>query len=228
MKGEMEEMFRGTGIDLDLSGVDVNDLQEEVFRKLFTSSGDAMSNQGEASREAPRTKKQQQREEKQRVFEDLQKKSLNGIYKQLVKTFHPDLEPDSQKKNQKEELMKKVTCAYEKKDLYTLLAIEREWMARPDDKLQSRNGQQLKSYNAILKDQVEVLQQEIRMLLLHPRYISIERFYKGQFNGIFPLKRIYEDLKNGVRELQSFVTRLQGPDAKVVLKEVIRSELMSF
>jgi len=126
MKDEMEEMFREAGINIDLSGIATDDPQEEMIQKIFETISEATANENGSSRETLKTKKDQQKKSKQDAFVELQKKSLNSIYKQLVKAFHPDLEQDAEQKNRKEELMKRVTCAYEKDDLHTLLAIENE------------------------------------------------------------------------------------------------------
>lgn len=65
--------------------------------------------------EKPKSKKEINRELKAQKLADMQKQNLGQIYKQLAKVIHPDLEQDEELKNEKVELMKKLTDDYKKK-----------------------------------------------------------------------------------------------------------------
>jgi paraquat-inducible protein B len=156
----------------------------------------------------------------------MQSKSLQTIYKQLVRVLHPDLERDSQKRTWKEELMKKLTVAYENNDLFSLLTIEMEWMNASAEKIRSQNDTDLKIYNAILKDQIQELQVSIDMLFMHPRNLPIQKFYRNGFNGIASLKKKAIDLKKLIQEIQETMPRLQTKQAKTIFKEIIQQRVI--
>lgn len=220
MKSEMKEMFEENGFDLDFSNIDFKDSQEEILRKMFESLGDEGLDKAKFFKEKPKTKKQLEKEAKQRVFEEMQKKSIGTIYKQLAKAFHPDLEQDPSEKIRKEELMKQLTAAYERNDLHALLAFEIEWMNSSQAKLP--NGEELKVYNAIFRDQIKALEQEVRMLILQPKYVLIDRFFRGEFSGISTLEAIHDELSNMTKGLHRVIEKLKTPSAKKVLKEAIQ------
>ena len=51
---------------------------------------------------------------------------IKNLFRQLAKIFHPDREPLEHLKDEKTDLMKKITAAYENQDLYGLLKLEKE------------------------------------------------------------------------------------------------------
>ncbi len=226
-KNELKEMFKEKGVDVDFSGIDSTDSHEEMLRKMMDSVGDAFfekSNQPQQEpKEKPKTKKQIQKEQRRCEIEELQKRSLNTIYKQLAKTFHPDLEPDVEQKARKEVFMKKLTNAYENNDLYTLLTLENEWMNVSSAQAASQSREQLKIYNAILKDQVRALQDNLGLLISHPKYFQIHKFFEYSYGGIGVLKRVYDALRKDARDLQSLVEELRGPRAEKILRAKICS-----
>jgi len=79
--------------------------------------------------------------------------------------------------------MKKLTVAYENQDLHTLLSLEITWMNRiasNGSKSHLQNaGEQLNIYNALLKDQVQSLQEELDYLFRHPRYFDMRHILNG-------------------------------------------------
>lgn len=226
METLQERIQNEFGMDVDLSDVDLQGSQDDILRNIFFKMGQAASDRQQSFRETPKTKKQLERESKKQATEEMQSKSLHSIYKQLVRVLHPDLEQDSQKRAWKEELMKKLTTAYENNDLYSLLTIEMEWMNFSVGKMQSQNDEDLKIYNAILKDQIKELQISIDMLFMHPRNISIHRFYKNGFDGVSSLKKKASELKKLIQEIQEVIPRLQTQQAKTILKEIIEEQIV--
>lgn len=179
MKADMEAMFKSQGLDVDLSGINAADDQEEIFRKI----SDAMFAAKEAQEQLednfskkPKSKKEIEQEDKEKKLEIIQKLSLSVIYKQLAKAFHPDLEQDPDKKIDKEKLMKKLTSAYENKDLHTLLQLEMELMSRSENPQKEQTEEQLKMYNTILKEQIIALEHEIKMSANHQKYLPLKQF----------------------------------------------------
>ena len=225
-KDQIRERFKKLGIDIDLSDINASDPQEEIMRKIFLKMGQAASDNKNFNQEnfseAPKTKKQLEKELKKNAFEAMQAKSLSSIYKQLARALHPDLEQNIEQKIWKEELMKKLTTAYDDNDLYSLLTIEMEWMNRSAGKMQSQNDDELKVYNSILRDQVKELEATIDMLWMHPRYIPIQRFYNNKFDGISSLKKAHIELKKLIQNIQGNIARLKTPEVKIVFKEIIK------
>lgn len=225
VRNRIQEEFKEAGIDVDLSDIDVNDPQEEIMRKVFLKLGQAKSEQQESGRQAKKTKKQLEKELKEQQFEETQAKSLNSIYKQLARVLHPDLEQNLEQRAWKEELMKKLTTAYKNHDLYSLLAIEMEWMNHSAGKMQSQNDEELKTYNTILRDQAKELQIAIDMLAMHPRYMPIQRFYNGKFDGVATLKKQHNELKKLIQKNKELILRLQTSEAKTIFRKIVQEQI---
>lgn len=88
------------------------------------------------------------------------KLEIKSLFRQLAKAFHPDKEPLEHLKEEKTDLMKKITAAYENQDLYGLLQLEKEHMEPrefSEDKIElyikhiNDRLKELKSFEASLK-----------------------------------------------------------------------------
>lgn len=216
---DIENMFASQGIKVDLSHVDVKDTQEEIIQKLFEQVKIGMDQRENLSeKEPPKRAKGLQKNE------ELQNKSMNAIYKQLAKVLHPDFEFDPEKKAKKEEQMKKLTVAYENSDLSTLLELEQEWIDSSNGPSSIKNSDQLKTYNQILRQQIDMIKDRIEMLFLHPRYLPLQRFYEDRFTGMPPLLEAYEDVQIDLENIQSIADQLKSPQAVKILKQTLQQE----
>jgi hypothetical protein len=101
-------------------------------------------------------------------------KSIRGIYISLIKVLHPDAELDISRKQEKENIIKKVTVAYENKDLPTLLKLELEWVHKTTEHLDEISEDKLKLYISVLRNRAEELEFETIQLYTHPKYEPIE------------------------------------------------------
>ncbi len=221
IKEDFEGMLKKNGVDVDLSGIDLRDRQEEVISKLLEAVKSGFSGKDESIKEKRRTKRELEKQRKREEFQEMRKKNTATIYKQLAKALHPDLEQDSQQKAQKEEMMKRLTTAYQDNDLHALLAIEWEWMnASGSDKAYEESSQQLQAYNALLKEQIKILEEEIGMIVLSPRYFKIQRFFDGCFEGMLSMTIAAHMLKGDIQEMQKLNRHLKTSGARVV-KEVL-------
>lgn len=137
-------------------------------------------------------------------------KAVRMLYRDLVKTFHPDREPDENEKARKTEIMQRVTQAYEKSDLMALLRLQMEYKRIDQRHLETLAEEQLRYYNNILKQQVEELDQELFDLqtqlstALGKPFASIGSALGIEFsfnNDIRELKRSIKDMKRQVKEL---------------------------
>jgi hypothetical protein len=132
MKAEMEAMFTQQGIDIDLSHIDIEN--EEEMAKIMGEFREKMQKKQledklkEADKSKKKTKKEIVRENIEKAKIEAQNKSLKSIYISLSKALHPDTESDPEEKLKKEELMKKVTVAYQEKNFPLLLQLEMEWI----------------------------------------------------------------------------------------------------
>ena len=128
-----------------------------------------MPDLGSAARPSVRSRK----ETRIRQAEELRKKSIASLYKQLAKVLHPDLEPNAQRRARKAELMQELTTAYRTNDLHTLLRLELEWIEHEEGDLASLTDEKLSVYNQVLREQSRELERELADLAYHPRYQPI-------------------------------------------------------
>ena len=83
---------------------------------------------------------------------------------------------------EKEELMKKVTIAYDNKDLTTLLQLEMQWIYKEQNAALS--AEKLRVYIEVLREQVNELEVQKYSFYHHPRFQPIfdySRYTKKQF-----------------------------------------------
>lgn len=179
MKYEMAEMFEECGFEMDLNDMHSKMTEEEIIKKMVEMQ-DQLKQQAEAKQQKrssyKKTKKQLEKEERERLLEEARTKNISSIYRQLAKAFHPDLEQDEELKLEKEHLMKELTAAYEKNDLHTLLRLEILWIQKEENNPDRLSDEKLKLYNEALKEQVQELETEIHMLFEHPRYQPLQKF----------------------------------------------------
>jgi hypothetical protein len=97
---------------------------------------------------------------KQQEAEEAMNKPLRQIYTSLVKILHPDSEQDEALKLKKTDIMKEVTEAYEKADLFKLLSLQMEHGIVGEDKLSTVDASILKVYIKILKEKRDELRFE--------------------------------------------------------------------
>ncbi|MBA3603339.1 MAG: hypothetical protein H0W50_06805 [Parachlamydiaceae bacterium] len=224
---DIEKMFKSEGIDIDLSKLDAEDDQQDLLRKfmeMLEGVKDQM-NTNEGSKPKPKTKRQLAIEEKAQELENVQKKGLSTIYKRLAKAFHPDLEHEPTLKLEKEELMKKLTTAYEENDLHTLLTLEIDYISRyengkTEEMISSDN--QLAVYNGILKDQITELESEIELEFSNPRYMPIQKYIAE--NHLAPMKQMVDDLKVLKLETKLYISTLESlheSDPESTLKAIL-------
>jgi hypothetical protein len=88
-------------------------------------------------------------------------KSIRAIYRQLVTALHPDREQDPAEQVRKTELMKRVTVAYDRKDLLQLLELQLAVEQIDQNNLNAIAEDRLKYFNRILQNQLLQLEQEV-------------------------------------------------------------------
>jgi hypothetical protein len=221
MKSDLNEMFKEMGVDVDFSSVKMTDSEPEIIRKMFESM--QASHEKQQEKERPKSKKQLQKEQKAQELENLQKNGLNGIYKQLAKALHPDLEQCQELKKEKEHLMKQLTAAYENNDLHTMLSIQMQWLQRSDGDQPLHSDEQIKLYNSILKDQIDSLEMDKEFLSMNPKYAPLEPYQPAlQLFGISVLHQELDKMEAMIYGISADLKRLQGPASEQVLRDLLK------
>ena len=189
---------------VDLSDIDIND-GEALYQKMFEHES-KMHNANPFERKNVRTKtksaKQIEAEKIEAAAEELKKKNISTIYKQLAKLFHPDLEQDEERKVEKMLLMQELTAAYEAKNLHALLTLELKWIHKENDHLESLTEEKLAVYLQILKEQVNDLTEQKRAIILHPQYNILFEEYGMEVHQ-YPLETIQRDILNITKQIKN-------------------------
>jgi hypothetical protein len=203
----MNDMF---GKSFDMEDVDMDDPEsvarfQAKMKELFESSEQGSFQKSNRKK----SKKQLAKEEEEKAAEQLKNKSLRSIYISLTKVLHPDTETDEELKNEKLELMKSVTKAYEEKDLKTLLRLEMEWVFKTSEHLEKLAEEKLKIYTSVLKERVNELEHEKYMIHRNPRFFQVARFLDfNQQKALFYIKEEGEDRKKAIKHFDSEIKTL--------------------
>jgi hypothetical protein len=141
-------------------------------------------------------------ETKKKLADDIEKKSISELYKELAKLIHPDLEQDEAIKYRKEQLMKELTAAKDKEDVHAMLFIKQkaDVINKTSSSEKSYSLQLLKLYNNSMKKKLEALKRQLQQKIFHS-FGSKESFYS---HGRKPLQvdtRIKYDINN-INQLQ--------------------------
>ena len=227
MKEEMEDIFEEFGFEMNLDGLHSDMTEEEMLKKVREMQDNIQAHSEKLdkendSRKRKKTKKQAEKEERERQVEEARKRNITGIYRQLAKVLHPDLEQDAGIKAEKEVLMKQLTEAYQNNDLHTLLRLELMWVQKEENNPDLLTEEKLGIYNQVLKEQVQELEQDIAVLSNHPRFLPLQRFC----HFYEPVKKInLVKIKNEMSELiasmQASIEALNGKNALHEIKQVV-------
>jgi hypothetical protein len=181
VKAALAQAFAEAGLDADFS-----ELDSAVSEAEFMAKAEAMIARArklkEAEAEAAHCAEHGHHateDEHLRAEEELRKRSIANIYKQLARVLHPDLERDTERQKKKVQLMQELTVAYRQNDLHTLLRLEMQWIENEGGDIERLTEEKLDVYNEILAEQVQGLEQRLRDLMFHPRYRPIVVFNDG-------------------------------------------------
>jgi hypothetical protein len=174
---QIESMLNDFGIDIDLSdikpGMSEETLAAKAAETMARLRGEIEEKQQSFSPRRRKNQRQIEKEERQRQAEQLRKKTVATIYKQLARVLHPDLELDAAIRRQKEVLMRELTVAYRNNDMLTLLRLEMEWIERQEGDIKRLTEEKLAIYNQTLNEQAQNLERELYELPYNPRYQPI-------------------------------------------------------
>jgi len=134
-------------------------------------------------------------------------KDARNIYMRLIKKFHPDLEKDPVVREQKNEVVKQVTKAYQENDFFGLLKLQITYLDDNEAEAEKIADDMIKRYNKILQKQLAAITRQIQEM----HYIS---------------GAIIEDFidKNGKFSAQKFAARKRAIDKSIVqLGEILKN-----
>lgn len=176
----------------DWADLDFGNSWQDIFKNLGQTIFEKNLHEDQHSNSSPpkpKTKKELLKEEKARQIEEWKNKGIGAIYKRLAKVLHPDLEQDAEKRIEKDLLMKRLTIAYEQRDLLVLLELESKWLDHLGKDSETSTQEKLTVYNSLLKDQIQDLEDELRLIGLNPRYFELHSYQQKDQEGPFEMVR---------------------------------------
>ncbi|MHB1306413.1 MAG: J domain-containing protein [Limisphaerales bacterium] len=222
MRRGMEDFMQKAGVEVDLSELHPGMSADEVNAKL----GELASHLKDAGAYLPwkKTKRELAREKRERELEALRAKDIGTLYRQLAKLLHPDLEQDPVRRGEKEAAMKELTTAYKANDLHALLRMEIQFITREQADATRLSDEKLSLYISVLKEQVASLKESLLTVGHHPRYSPLHRYLspfdpRPRFEGAQTRCRLRATLQS----IESFLTRLRGPNARDELLAILRA-----
>ncbi len=215
---------------VDLSDIDTNDmdaLQKKIFEHNTTMTEEHFEKanfKNQFQKEKKRSAKQIEAEKIQEDAEELKKKNIGTIYKQLAKLFHPDLEQDEERKAEKVLLMQELTAAYEAKNLHTLLTLELKWIHKENDHLESLTEEKLAIYLQILKEQVSDLTFQKQEIVYQPKYaVLVQEFgWEVKQSPIETVTQHFLSTSFSIEYLKSNLVLLKSDHALRHIKKMIK------
>jgi hypothetical protein len=231
---------------VDLSDIDTNDmdeLQKKIFEhnaKMNDAHDEIINTINQFQKEKKKSAKQIEAEKIQEAAEELKKKNIGTIYKQLAKLFHPDLEQDEELKIEKVLLMQELTAAYEAKNLHALLTLELKWIHKENDHLESLTEEKLAIYLQILKEQVSDLTFQKQEIIYQPQYaVLVQEFgwevkqspietvtehFKATKNLIaqFKLNNEWYNSSHALRHIKAMIKEWKETEAEMEEEELFR------
>jgi hypothetical protein len=223
MKAHLEEMLEK--MNVDIAGIDLKD-EAAITAKIAEARHkmEAMqeeNNERERKRNIKKSKtaKQIEVDKIQQAVKENKQKNISTIYKQLAKLFHPDLEQDTDRKVEKEILMKELTKAYEAKNLHALLMLELKWIHKENDHLESLTDDKLAIYLQILKEQAMDLEHEKNTIIQQPQYSVLLSQFGFQLQK-YPVEMVKEQVKNVLEETLNFESDIKDFESDMALRFV--------
>lgn len=162
-------------------------------------------------------------DEPKKLADEMEKKSIAELYKELAKLIHPDLEQDEAIRYRKEQLMKELTAAKEKEDVHAMLFIKQkaDVINKTTSAEKSYSLQLLKLYNSSMKKKLEALKRQLQQKIFHS-FGSKESFYSYGKKPLPVETRIKYDINN-IKELQqNLQTNTRIISSAAHLKELLQ------
>lgn len=220
MLGMMEEMLRAEGLDIDLSDLDPDD-----FAAMEARAEEALARGSAKRKPRKRSAKQIAAEEDRRRLarekEEAKLRDFKSLFKNLAKSMHPDLVTDPEAKAHREQWMKRLTSAYETRDLHSLLTIEMEWLGSESKDLEAASDQKLAVYTELLREQALEAEDELRRLEFDDPARGFDQHgYMRRVSAAEIAGQIKREMKDSIKEIT--ILRAGGKGAKALVRELTR------
>lgn len=162
-----------------------------------------------------KSKKKLEKEAKRHQHEKKLTRSVRSVYLDLVKTFHPDTEPDEMERDRKTDIMHRITQAYRDNDLVWLLNLQMEYNHIDQAHSDRLADEQLLYYNKVLKQQLEDL--ELKRKDLFNDLAQLADFSSGKPDSLdkvlFQFNMELKNLKVAARNMRNEVALWGDPHA---------------
>jgi len=224
MRDAIAEEFKRTGTKVDLSGLDPSLPPEELRARLedFERMSRKLDNEQAGRTSKPKGRRAIEAEARERELEELRKKDLGTLYRQLAKMLHPDLEQDPARRSEKESAMKDLTTAYKANDLHALLRLELTWITREGANVDQLSEQKLAVYNQVLQEQVDQLAVDLERVHLHPRYSPLRTVMHPVVGlAVFNVDEHFRYLSRTLEAYEAWVAGLASADPGPTLREIL-------
>jgi len=164
MQRMMEDML-GESLNEDGTSFEsVEDLMQAAMRKMQAQEAQDLEARARRAAKKKKTPAQLKKEQQAAAHAQDADGALRTLYRQLASALHPDREPDPQEQLRKTALMKEANAAYERRDLLALLQLQLQADLADADHVASLAQEKLAALTALLKERVEVLNQELLTL----------------------------------------------------------------
>jgi hypothetical protein len=225
VKKQMKAALKKMKVDVsDIDTDDMEALQKKIFEhnaKMNEEHFEKSDFKNQFQKEKKKSAKQIEAEKIQEAAEELKKKNIGTIYKQLAKLFHPDLEQDEERKAEKMLLMQELTAAYEARNLHALLTLELKWIHKENDYLESLTEEKLAVYLQILKEQIADLNFQKQEIVYQPQYsVLLQEFGWGVKQS--PIETVTEHFIETKNLIAQFKLNIESFNSSHALRHIKR------
>ena len=218
----MNQMF---GVDINMDEFEATPEGAARFQAKLKEEFEK-TQENEKNQKKKKTKKQLQQEEQLKAEEEIKNKGVRSIYISLAKILHPDSETDLKLKAEKEEIMKKVTSAYDQKDLSTLLKLEMEWVHKETEHLEKLTEDKLKIYISALEERVLELEQEKYSIQLNPMFAEVSKYINLSEKSAIKKINLEEKTENMVKtDFNNFINDFEKTNNKKPIIDFVNQYL---
>lgn len=227
MKDFLNSMVKNmTNVDVSDVDWDFNDYDSTISnaQKVYEKINQEYQKEAEKDKNRKKTKEEKEMEQMDKLKEELTNKSIRSIYISLAKALHPDTETDEKLKEEKTELMKKVTNAYDNKDITELLKLEAICMQQSYERLYFMPDEAIELYNEVLEDQSEELNDELFLVLNDPKNNDFSDLLLLSDNQIKRrMTEIFNDLEEDIIENERLINLFRSKNtSKSVLINLLK------
>ena len=217
-KEQAQDLFQDFfGLDIDVDNLDdLEGIQEQLRQKM--EEQEQARQQQKAKRR--KTKAQEAKEAAMKTEMSNIAKASRRIYTDLAKMLHPDREQDHEQRIWKEEVMKKVTSAYNQNDFFELLRLQMEFMQEKGDVLHELPEQQLKYYLKLLNEQLKELEFEQEKINFGPEGSLLFQFGSTPKQREQRFKAEKAKLKRSVKQMREDLKHFSEPE---ILRHFLKS-----